>query len=103
MYPAGDDEGAVSDEALRRELRQPTDVGVWMQRAACVGVEPSVFFVGRGGRIDEALSYCDRCEVRMCCLAYAVRRRIVPGVWGGMPYRSRRPLEDLCSGKDADS
>jgi WhiB family redox-sensing transcriptional regulator len=68
----------------------------WRQQAACKGANTSVFFPGRGDRLDEAKAYCDRCPVRPQCLDEAMALRSVPGqerlmgVWGGTSERERR-------------
>jgi hypothetical protein len=68
----------------------------WREQAACKGAPTAIFFPGRGDRLDEAMSYCDRCSVRPQCLDEAMALRSIPGqerlmgVWGGTSERERR-------------
>ncbi|MEU8870504.1 WhiB family transcriptional regulator [Streptomyces javensis] len=70
----------------------------WGRDAACRGIDdPNVFFPsGAEGLIQvltaEAKSYCQRCPVRLPCLAGALKRREPHGVWGGMDEFERRAL-----------
>jgi WhiB family redox-sensing transcriptional regulator len=43
----------------------------WMDNAACIGVNPEVFFPGKGQRDLEARKYCNQCQVRAECLEFA--------------------------------
>ncbi len=69
----------------------------WKLRAACLDAALDIF-VSTGDELDEdpypsiaALSYCDRCEVRALCLAYALDNQTL-GTWGGTSYYQRRLL-----------
>lgn len=79
----------------------------WMEDAACLDVDPEVFFpVGEEGSaiyerdVAVAKGVCAGCEVREQCLAYGVRQdvrqvliRVEPeGVFGGLTARERSPL-----------
>jgi WhiB family redox-sensing transcriptional regulator len=79
----------------------------WMEDAACLDVDPEVFFpVGEEGSavyerdLARARAVCAGCEVREQCLAYGVRQdvrqvliRVEPeGVFGGLTARERSPL-----------
>ena len=60
----------------------------WRDRAACLGVDPELFFpIGNTGpallQIEEAKAVCRRCEVVEPCLSWAVESRQEDGVWGG--------------------
>jgi WhiB family redox-sensing transcriptional regulator len=39
--------------------------------------------------IDRALKICEKCDVRVHCLEYALKHNIQFGVWGGMTERQR--------------
>jgi WhiB family transcriptional regulator, redox-sensing transcriptional regulator len=64
---------------------------LWRTRAACAGVDPDVFLPDRGESLDEARSYCCRCEVQYECLDAALTLgQNAVGVWGGTSARERR-------------
>ena len=67
----------------------------WMDRAACQDVDPELFFpVGSGELADKqaaaARAVCDRCRVRLECLAWAQRIQPADGVWGGLTVDERQ-------------
>lgn len=67
----------------------------WMTGAACraPGIDPGVFFPGRGEDYARAKAICATCPVRAQCLAYAMAPpREKFGVWGGLSERERRRL-----------
>jgi WhiB family redox-sensing transcriptional regulator len=72
----------------------------WQQRAACRGVDASLFFAPnyferreeKLAREARAKVYCSRCPVRVDCLEYALRLREPHGIWGGMNESERRQL-----------
>lgn len=70
---------------------------VWQMKAACLEVDPEIFFPERGGSSKAARSVCLECEVRMECLRYALRNREQFGIWGGTSERERRKLRRLAS------
>ena len=61
----------------------------WRERAACKGMDPAIFFPERGGSVNEALTICERCPVRLECRLYALQHPELVGIWGGMSGRSR--------------
>jgi len=69
----------------------------WRDRAACVGVDPELFFpTGDSGpalvQLEKAKSYCRRCEVAESCLRWAIDSGQDTGVWGGTSEEERRTL-----------
>ncbi|WP_298330404.1 WhiB family transcriptional regulator [Haloactinopolyspora sp.] len=90
-------EGAML--TLPRPEQMPVDVtGLierqmpWRARAACIGMDGRLFFVGRGEELDPAVvAACERCTVRDECLDWALRHEHL-GYWGGMGERPRRTL-----------
>jgi WhiB family redox-sensing transcriptional regulator len=65
----------------------------WMTKANCRGVDPSLFFPGRGEPTGPAKEVCARCVVRENCLQYALARpSLKHGVWGGRSENERREL-----------
>ncbi len=74
-----------------------TDRGVswppsWYARAACRGMDPNLFFPGRGESNSEALTVCRSCPVRFDCLEQALGSDERLGIWGGLSERERRRL-----------
>ena len=63
----------------------------WRALAACRGMDPDVFFPGKGGYgAREAKSICCLCPVKAECLELGLREEL--GVWGGTSVRERRRL-----------
>lgn len=56
----------------------------WMDRAACVGHDPELFFSLERDDIRKAVRICDDCPVIANCRKYAKRHRIGSGVWAGV-------------------
>lgn len=82
------------DDGIDDLIRSMTEFidNPWMQRAACRGVRPELWFPT--GREDptEAKAVCARCPVRDECLEYALRFNVKHGVWGGLTEPERRRL-----------
>jgi WhiB family transcriptional regulator, redox-sensing transcriptional regulator len=77
-------------------MAEPTTAN-WRDRAACLDVDPEVFFpVGATGRAleqaDEAKQVCAGCEVRVHCLMWALETNQHDGIWGGTTEDERRAL-----------
>ena len=64
----------------------------WRQRAACRGVDPSLFFPGKGDSAPEARRVCAGCPVRDACLEYALVGGETYGIWGGVPELQRKRM-----------
>ena len=62
----------------------------WTVDAACVGADPSVFFIDHGRPATEAKVICAGCRVRAECLDLALASHERHGVWGGMTEKERR-------------
>lgn len=77
-----------AEEALARLIEGYGES--WQDDAACVGVDPSLFFPERGKTAREAKKICAECVVREECLTFGVETRQPYGVWGGMTERERR-------------
>jgi len=70
----------------------------WRDRAACLVVDPELFFpIGNTGpallQIEEAKAVCRRCEVVEPCLSWAMESRQEDGVWGGQSADERRAVK----------
>ena len=64
----------------------------WQQQANCLGVDPDLFFPGRGASTREAKAVCRGCVVMSACLEYAMTNGERFGIWGGLSERERRRL-----------
>lgn len=62
----------------------------WQERAACREHDAETFFCAEPDSVHRALALCARCEVREPCLAQAMTRREIFGVWGGTTETERR-------------
>jgi WhiB family redox-sensing transcriptional regulator len=64
----------------------------WADGAACIGMDPDLFFPARGEELDPDVSAaCSRCAVRGDCLEWALRHER-HGYWAGTSERQRRRL-----------
>lgn len=78
----------------------------WREFAACLGVDPEVFFpAAESGpvfdrEVAEAKAVCAVCPVRDECLAEALVTP-VEGVWGGTTEQERRALRRAGARKGA--
>lgn len=64
----------------------------WHERAACRDRDAEMFFCLEPESVRRALALCGRCEVREACLAQALARREVFGIWGGTTETERRRI-----------
>ena len=70
----------------------------WRNRAACLGVDPELFFpIGNSEpafhQIEETKAVCRRCEVVETCLSWALESGQDTGVCGGLSEDERRALK----------
>lgn len=79
-------EGLIID-GIYRHLFVPLG---WAADAACRDADPEVFFIKRGDSGEDAKAYCERCDVREACLAFALSSGERHGIWGGMTTKQRR-------------
>lgn len=66
----------------------------WHASAACLGVDPDLFFPERGANNSQAKRTCFACPVQLQCLEYAIVRGEKHGIWGGLSERDRRKLRN---------
>lgn len=64
----------------------------WSDRAACHGLDPTIFFPVTEEEAGPAKAICAVCDVRADCLEYALGQREKEGVWGGCTERERRRI-----------
>lgn len=65
----------------------------WMDYAACVGADQSIFFADTGGwhaRHEKAREYCGKCIVYKNCMKFAIDNQIEYGIWGGLSPSQRK-------------
>jgi WhiB family redox-sensing transcriptional regulator len=57
---------------------------------------PEVFFPDDQQYVQEAISYakllCDRCDIRIQCLTYALESREIYGIWGQTTPAERKRI-----------
>ncbi|HEY0560688.1 MAG TPA: WhiB family transcriptional regulator [Frankiaceae bacterium] len=61
-------------------------------RGRCLHLDPDLFFPQTGVDAAPALSVCRGCPVRDTCLAVALDRGEVDGVWGATTHDERRRM-----------
>lgn len=76
----------------------------WQDYAACLNVDPEIFFPERGGSSVRAKEVCNGrpespgrparlpCPVRAMCQRYALENHEQFGIWGGTGEHERRKL-----------
>lgn len=66
----------------------------WRAKAACKGMDTSIFFPERGEnkKVKKAKEVCSGCSVQQECAAYSLMfaDNNITGIWGGMAGRDRR-------------
>ncbi len=67
----------------------------WRSAGACLSADPDLFFpissTGPAERqIAKAKTICAGCQVRRECLDFALRNRLVYGIWGGTTPEDRQ-------------
>lgn len=64
----------------------------WNERAACLDMDPDVFFPTDTAGVVAAKRICAGCPVRVECLEWALEHGERWGVWGGASERERRRM-----------
>jgi WhiB family redox-sensing transcriptional regulator len=64
----------------------------WSSRAACRGLDPTIFFPTTEEEESVAKAVCGECAVRELCLEHALGTREREGIWGGHTERERRRI-----------
>ncbi|WP_369199132.1 WhiB family transcriptional regulator [Streptomyces djakartensis] len=79
-------------------IQETSNSSSWRNLAACADpdVDPDTFFNnGRGNKVAQwkkAQRICDRCAVKIQCLAVAIRRPERHGMWGGKRPSERKSI-----------
>ena len=63
----------------------------WMDYSLCREVDLELFFPDSTANIRPAISICNRCEVQIECLEFALKSD-VSGIWGGTTEKDRRKM-----------
>lgn len=72
-------------------LRDDDHPDKWKEKAACHGMDPDLFYPGRGVSTSDCKVICrGGCPVRWTCLRVGIKEHF--GVWGGYSERERRRL-----------
>jgi WhiB family redox-sensing transcriptional regulator len=96
LYETGD--LTFDDEALTRQttkyapdtlVRASEVTFAWMDRAACLGLDPDAFFPSRGEPARTARKVCGGCPVSQQCLDLA-NSTAASGIWGGTTEMQRK-------------
>ena len=82
---------------VERRFRHDPAGMTWIERAACLGEDPELFFpVGIGPAAlkqeAEAKAVCGDCSVRAECLEWSLATCQDAGVWGGLGEEERREI-----------
>lgn len=64
----------------------------WEDDARCLQHDPEIFFASRARAERRAKSICNRCPVRLECLAFALQSKVEFGIWGGLNGKERMAL-----------
>jgi WhiB family transcriptional regulator, redox-sensing transcriptional regulator len=64
----------------------------WRSKAACNGLDPSIFYPDENDDASDAKAVCASCPVQVQCLEHALGRREKEGIWGGCTERDRRRI-----------
>lgn len=70
-----------------------TRPGPWVDRGACVGADPELFYIygSTSHSRDRARAICATCPVRLECLEHAIHHEQF-GVWGGLSSEEREQI-----------
>ncbi len=78
----------------------PEREGDWRNSAACLKVDPELFFPvgsvtsGPGlEQVDRAKAVCNSCDVQEDCAQYALEYSQDSGIWGGLTEDERRAMK----------
>lgn len=66
----------------------------WMQRAACLDIDPEIFYPEKGNHLaaTQARKVCRGCPVQSDCLTHALERGERFGIWGGKTAKQRATM-----------
>lgn len=76
-------------------FREQTDIGGWVEAAACRGADTNLWFPHGRGVTPEAKTarqICHTCSVIDDCRNYAVDNERNWGIWGGLTVKERQTI-----------
>lgn len=81
--------GNVCNSCRYQSLAKPP--GAWTEDAACLNVDPEIFWPDPGGydTTPVAQEICLGCPVADKCLTYAIETNQSHGIWGGLTPAGR--------------
>jgi len=92
----------ASKEVLAVRFRTFEGDRSWVERAACVGHPPHIFYVERGHDASKARAVCASCPVRLACLRHAIETGNRFGVWGGATTKERDAIRQRLTASGID-
>jgi Transcription factor WhiB len=80
----------IATATQRARPRVPLSGAASLSGAACLGVDPDLFFPGKDDHetVAAAKAICAMCPVRAACYTRAVRNRELFGIWGGVNFET---------------
>lgn len=85
-----------ADKRFRLALEEAVPRGDWRERALCISApDPDLFFPAAPDEAEPARRLCRRCPTAGACLAEALNRAEVDGVWGGTTCSERRLMRPV--------
>lgn len=89
-----------TNKALASKLASLEAEARWQDRAACKGMEPTIFFgpehtevvKEKRDREEQAKAVCRTCAVQQECLEHALESKEAYGIWGGLSELERKAL-----------
>jgi WhiB family redox-sensing transcriptional regulator len=83
----------VESDSRYRAARDSTANPEWREQALCISTtDPDVFFPAGPEDLEPARRICRTCPVAGACLAEALGRAEIDGVWGGTTSAERRTM-----------
>jgi WhiB family transcriptional regulator, redox-sensing transcriptional regulator len=76
------------DELIKQIVGDQT----WKDRAACKGLDVTIFYPERGANPNRAQPICGECPVQQQCQDFAIDNDEQHGIWGGVALRKRRKI-----------
>jgi hypothetical protein len=74
-----------------------SDLSGWVSEAACVGVNPDLFFADNGNfngkKTKEAIGICEGCSAVLSCLGWALETGDQHAILGGMTPAQRQRFQ----------
>ena len=85
-------------------FREQTDIGGWVEAAACRGAGPRLWFPDDNGISVEskaAKAICAECPVQVDCREYGIEHEPKHGIWGGLAAKERVAIRRKRRARDA--